>query len=166
MIKFFKINATIILLMFLTAFIVACDQNISQPNAAQTQTEEKEVSRAEKPDQTKQEILAENVKAQSSSDQQNSAPRITITEPDSGDVITDNPYTTWWKAEDPNNDKLLIRLEYRKDGGWILIADNEINDRSFSWDVGTLSNGVYELRVTVTDGRESSSNTKKFELKR
>ena len=166
MTKLFKINAAVVLLIFLTAFIAACGQNISQPNAAVTQIEGKEALTAEKPGQTKQEILAENVKAQSLSGQQNSAPRIAITEPDSGDVISDNPYTIWWKAEDPNNDKLLITLEYKKEGDWVLIAGNEINDRSFFWDIGALSNGAYELRVTATDGRESSSNTKKLEIKK
>ena len=171
--KFLKPYALLIIIVFLASIVIGCD-NISVVKTGESGSidkekqgeEPKEIAGEEIAEESKQEILAENVEAQSSSGQKNSAPQILITEPDSNDVITDNTFTIWWKAEDANNDKLLIKLEYQKGGSWVLIADKVSNDRSLLWDLGTLSNGEYKLRATVTDGVLSASDTKTFQIER
>lgn len=120
----------------------------------------------EKSDKNTQQILAENVKSQSSAGQQNSPPTIMITEPDSNEVITGQSFTIWWKAEDPNNDKLLVKLEYSSGGSMNLMADNIENDRSFLWDTSSLANGEYTLRATVTDGSSTASASKSFKIQK
>ena len=168
--KFLKTNAVLILMVFLIAVIAACNQNPSSTIAETEELEEKEgiaeTPPAEAPQKSKQEILAENVKAQSSTAQKNNAPTIQITEPDDGESVTGDQFTVWWNAKDANSDILLIKLEYKKEGKWVLIADNEPNDRSFIWDIGTLDDGVYQIRATVTDGRASASDTKSFSILR
>ena len=62
-------------------------------------------------DQNRQNILAENVRSHNNKGEQNSAPTIKLTEPDENEIINTNPFTIWWKSDDPNGDTLLITLE-------------------------------------------------------
>ena len=161
-----KLNTVLILIVFLTSIISGC--GITGYTIVKEGESEK-INTEEKPKQTEQEILVENVKTQGSIGQQNTAPTIRITQPDNNEIITSDQFEIWWKSEDPNNDKLLIKLEYQKEGNWILIADNIVTEGSYSsflWDLKSLSNGRYNIKVTVTDGRASDYETESFEIKR
>ncbi len=177
MTKFFKIKGITILLILLIGVITACDYTIVKTEESEKisvekteETPKEEVKQTPQiGEQSKQEVLAENIKTQSSTSQKNVAPTILITEPDSNEIVTSSPFTLGWQAEDPNNDKLLIKLEYEKDGKWVLLADNIVHGGNFGifdWDLGGLSNGAYTVRVTVTDGILSASSTKSFEINR
>jgi len=140
------------------------DDQVTAQNSDSNVVSEEELS-----EDGEQQILADNVKAQSSSGQGNSQPTIKITEPDNGQTQTEEQIKegflkVWWEAKDSNDDKLLIKLEYKGNGGWKLIADEVSNDGSFLWDVSALSDGEYSLRATVTDGALSSSSSKTFTI--
>lgn len=57
-----------------------------------------------------------------------------------------------FKAGDPNKDKLVYTLEYRKADSrtWITLTD-ELTDEKFAWDTRTVEDGTYELRITASD---------------
>lgn len=116
---------------------------------------------------SKQEILARNAKVQSAKGQGNVAPTIMITEPDQDELVDVNPFDIWWIAEDGNNDQLVIKLQYQdQDGKWILLSENEPNDRTYQWDITNLENGRYSLRATISDGILSNYDTKSFTIRR
>ncbi len=97
---------------------------------------------------------------------ENVAPTITITEPDLGERVSSSALIGW-KATDGNNDQLLISLEYRAEGGeWVYEADRIENDGVMNWDTSNLGNGVYEIRLSATDGVEVSSSIRLFEIVR
>ena len=173
--KFFKINGIIILLIFIISIITACDTAIVETEESEkieekTELPKEEIKETPKVEEgSKQEVLTENIKTQSSSGEKNEAPKILITEPDGGDVVTNSPFTLGWRAEDSNNDRLLIKLEYQKDGDWILIEDNLVHTGRFGtydWNLGALSNGGYSIRATITDGISSASDNKGFTIER
>lgn len=100
-------------------------------------------------------------------DKSNLPPTIAITEPDIGDVATSFSLLIGWKATDANNDKLLISLEYRAEGGnWVYVVDRLENDGMVTWETPHVSNGPYELRISATDGVEIASSTRMFEIAR
>jgi hypothetical protein len=57
-----------------------------------------------------------------------------------------------WKASDPNEDPLLYRLEYRREGSesWVLLAD-DLEVLNFVWDTSALPEGGYTVRLTASD---------------
>jgi len=56
------------------------------------------------------------------------------------------------KAADPNRDKVVYKLEYRRVGSetWVRIAE-KYPKPMFVWDTQTVGDGEYELRVTASD---------------
>lgn len=65
-------------------------------------------------------------------------------------------HTYSWQGTDPNEDRLLYDLEYRRHGEttWRLILD-DTEEPVGSWDTATVPDGDYELRLTVSDARDN-----------
>ena len=57
-----------------------------------------------------------------------------------------------WQGKDPNSDKLVYTLEYRRDGDshWRTILDETVEHLG-SWDTTEVPDGQYDLRLTVSD---------------
>jgi len=66
-----------------------------------------------------------------------------------------------YKAKDDNNDKLIYKIDFRKTGrtNWIEIED-EIEKPNFEWDGKTVEDSRYEIRVTASDIKSNTSETK------
>ncbi len=66
-----------------------------------------------------------------------------------------------YKANDDNSDKLIYKIDFRKIGraNWIELEDENEAD-SFDWDGKTVEDGRYEFRVTASDERSNTSDTK------
>jgi len=66
-----------------------------------------------------------------------------------------------YKSRDDNNDKLIYEIDFRKAGrsNWIELED-EIEGQDFEWDSRTVEDGRYEIRVTASDERSNTSQTK------
>jgi hypothetical protein len=66
-----------------------------------------------------------------------------------------------YKAEDDNNDKLIYKIDFRKIGrnNWIELED-EVEEDNFEWDEKTVEDGRYEVRVTASDERDNSTETR------
>jgi hypothetical protein len=58
-----------------------------------------------------------------------------------------------WQAEDPDGDKLVARVSFRGDGEteWKLLKEN-LSGSYLTLDPDVLADGVYQVRVTVSDG--------------
>ena len=56
------------------------------------------------------------------------------------------------RAEDPNSDKLAYEIAFRQAGqaAWVHIAE-DLSEPKYVWDTRTVSDGVYELKVTASD---------------
>jgi hypothetical protein len=56
------------------------------------------------------------------------------------------------KAADPNGDKMIYALDYRRVGGetWVKITDKQVKP-IYIWDTLSVGDGQYELRVTAKD---------------
>jgi len=66
-----------------------------------------------------------------------------------------------YETKDENNDKLIYTIDFRKVGraNWIEIVD-EIEADNFEWDGKTVEDGRYEIRVTASDERSNTAQTK------
>ncbi len=66
-----------------------------------------------------------------------------------------------YDAGDDNGDKLIYKIDFRKVGraGWIEIKD-AVEAASFEWDGRTVEDGRYEIRVTASDERNNTPQTK------
>jgi hypothetical protein len=64
-------------------------------------------------------------------------------------------------AKDDNGDKLIYKIDFRKVGriGWIQMKD-AVEAGSFEWDAKTVEDGRYEIRVTASDERSNTPETK------
>jgi hypothetical protein len=64
-------------------------------------------------------------------------------------------------AKDDNGDKLIFKIDFRKIGrtGWIEIA-HDVESNNFEWDGRTVEDGRYEIRVTASDERSNTQETK------
>jgi hypothetical protein len=60
-----------------------------------------------------------------------------------------------WSVDNPDNDKMLYRLFYRREGdkAWfsMLPADDELTATSYTWDTSGLPEGRYRVRVDASD---------------
>jgi len=67
-----------------------------------------------------------------------------------------------YDVKDDNGDKLIYKIDFRKAGRteWIEITDDVEND-SFEWDGKTVEDGRYEIRVTASDERSNTPETKR-----
>ncbi|MGA2173056.1 MAG: hypothetical protein ABSG82_08645 [Sedimentisphaerales bacterium] len=65
------------------------------------------------------------------------------------------------EAKDDNGDKLIYKIDFRKVGrtGWIEAA-HDLESNSFEWDGKTVEDGRYEIRVTASDERSNTPETK------
>ncbi len=66
-----------------------------------------------------------------------------------------------YDVKDDNGDKLIYKIDFRKVGriGWIEIKDDVESD-TFEWDGRTVEDGRYEIRVTASDERSNTPDTK------
>jgi hypothetical protein len=66
-----------------------------------------------------------------------------------------------YDVKDDNSDKLIYKIDFRKVGrtGWIEIKD-DIETNSYEWDSRTVEDGRYEIRVTASDERSNTAETK------
>lgn len=66
-----------------------------------------------------------------------------------------------YDARDDNGDKLIYKIDFRKTGraGWIEIK-NDVTANSYDWDSKTVEDGRYEIRVTASDERSNTPQTK------
>ncbi len=67
-----------------------------------------------------------------------------------------------YKAKDDNGDKLIYKIDFKKTGwvgNWIEIED-EVEADNFEWDGKTVEDGRYEIRVTASDERSNTAETK------
>ncbi len=63
-----------------------------------------------------------------------------------------------YKAEDENEDQLVYKIDFRKQGwqNWIQMKD-KITDSDFEWDARTVEDGRYEIRITASDERGNTT---------
>jgi hypothetical protein len=62
-----------------------------------------------------------------------------------------------WEATDPNEDKLVYKLEARpfdSDGPWVTLAD-KLDANTYDWNTRTAPDGRYILRVTASDSPDN-----------
>jgi hypothetical protein len=66
-----------------------------------------------------------------------------------------------YDAKDDNGDKLIYKIDFRKVGrtGWIEMKD-AVEASNFEWDGKTVEDGRYEIRVTASDERSNTPETK------
>jgi hypothetical protein len=66
-----------------------------------------------------------------------------------------------YDAKDDNGDKLIYKIDFRKVGrtGWIQMKD-AVETSYFDWDGKTVEDGRYEIRVTASDERSNTPETK------
>ncbi len=66
-----------------------------------------------------------------------------------------------YRATDDNNDRLVYKIDFRKVGrnNWIELED-EVEKENFEWDGKTVEDGRYEIRVTASDERDNTTETR------
>jgi hypothetical protein len=66
-----------------------------------------------------------------------------------------------YDAKDDNGDKLIYKIDFRKVGraGWIEAA-HDFETANYEWDSKTVEDGRYEIRVTASDERSNTPETK------
>ncbi len=64
--------------------------------------------------------------------------------------------TVTWRAHDENNDSLRYTLSFRRKGTekWLRLRDN-VEESSMNFDTSQLPDGLYELRLSVTDALDN-----------
>jgi len=69
-----------------------------------------------------------------------------------GTVSVSDEIVFRWKAEDPDSDMLRAMLEFRKIGAsaWVKLEE-KIYSAEYHWQTDPLSDGIYEVRLTVSD---------------
>ncbi len=71
-----------------------------------------------------------------------------------GDGATRQPkLTVRWEASDPNGDDLVYTFQVRKDGwpDWVKLGDAPLTETNYAWDVTTVPDGLYRVRVVASD---------------
>ena len=66
-----------------------------------------------------------------------------------------------YSVKDDNEDKLIYKIDFRKAGrtGWIEIK-NDVETNGYGWDSRTVEDGRYEIRITASDERSNTPETK------
>jgi hypothetical protein len=66
-----------------------------------------------------------------------------------------------YKAKDDNGDKLIYKIDFRKISrtGWIELEE-KVEADNFEWDGKTIEDGRYEVRVTASDERSNTTETR------
>ena len=83
-----------------------------------------------------------------------------LTAPNGGETWSEEQEITW-SASDYDGDILSVALYVSADSAetWTLLAENEPNDGSYTWDTGTVVDGtIYRVKVTAGDGEDSGSD--------
>jgi hypothetical protein len=64
--------------------------------------------------------------------------------------------TVTWRAHDDNGDSLRYTLSFRRKGSapWLRLRDN-VEETSMNFDTSQLPDGMYELRLSVTDAQDN-----------
>ncbi len=80
----------------------------------------------------------------------------------SGDPDPINRLRIQWEAEDPNDDKLIYKLEYRASDSerWLTLAE-DITDSNHTWDTRRVPDGRYLIRVTASDAPDNPPGMEK-----
>jgi hypothetical protein len=68
--------------------------------------------------------------------------------------------TLRWEATDPNDDKLVYTLEFRRESdpnGWLPMA-KDLDDNWYSFDETALPSGVYRFRLHASDRKQNPDN--------
>ncbi|HSP97303.1 MAG TPA: hypothetical protein VL049_08675, partial [Candidatus Dormibacteraeota bacterium] len=89
-----------------------------------------------------------------------STPGVTITAPNGGEVLAEDPVTVTWVAEDADGDPLTFSVQYSNDDGetWTVVAQNVVDD-AVDIDAANLPAGERaRFRVWVSDGIHTSSD--------
>jgi outer membrane protein assembly factor BamB len=66
-----------------------------------------------------------------------------------------------YETKDDNGDKLIYKIDFRKIGwtGWIEAA-HDVETGNYEWDGRTVEDGRYEIRVTASDEKSNTPETK------
>jgi hypothetical protein len=66
-----------------------------------------------------------------------------------------------YDAKDDNGDKLIYKIDFRRVGrtGWIEAA-HDVETGNYEWDGKTVEDGRYEIRITASDERSNTPETK------
>ena len=66
-----------------------------------------------------------------------------------------------YDAKDDNGDKLIYKIDFRRVGrtGWIESA-HDVETGNYEWDGKTVEDGRYEIRITASDERSNTPETK------
>lgn len=92
----------------------------------------------------------------------NFAPSVTITSPDTKDMVLEGTFEVTWSATDIEGDPITISLYYSSDkGSWNIIsgAENIPNTGSFNWDTTQVPNDKYYVKVKANDGKLMAEET-------
>jgi len=66
-----------------------------------------------------------------------------------------------YDAKDDNGDKLIYKIDFRKIGWAVWIeAAHDVETANYEWDGKTVEDGRYEFRVTASDERSNTPETK------
>ena len=81
----------------------------------------------------------------------NQKPTVSFSAPDENQAFR-KEYEIKWRMSDPDKDTLLATLLWQKSGvkDW-LVLKADVTAESFKWDTSKVPDGVYRLRVAVTD---------------
>jgi hypothetical protein len=90
----------------------------------------------------------------------NLAPQVAATTVQKTDKLKPYLMTIQAKADDENKDQLEYAMEMRKQGreSWILLKD-KLDQPKYEWDIRTVEDGRYEIRVTVSDRLSNNQET-------
>lgn len=95
---------------------------------------------------------------------ENQKPKVELQKPQEGSALSKKQELTW-KAEDPDADKLIHSLHSSADGGatWKALK-LDLDEPKYEWDTTETDDGVYSLKVTVSDRRSNPVNAKQAEV--
>ena len=89
----------------------------------------------------------------------NDGPYGTIRSPTEEDEVGGDVEITWSSGDEEDEvDDLTVTLQYKLAGSyWQYLLKDELNTGSFMWDSTMLDDGVYSLKLVLTDTREATS---------
>ena len=94
----------------------------------------------------------------------NQAPSVTVTAPNGGELLTAGAARTiTYTASDPDGGPgtLTVGIDYSDDAGasWSTVATGQSNTGSYAWTVPAATTTQGQIRVTVSDGADTDSDT-------
>ena len=86
-------------------------------------------------------------------------PSVSVSAPDGNEILKGgSSFDIAWSASDSNITSNPIKLEYYDGTSWLLIAQSEANDGSYSWTVPSLDITNAKIMVTADDSAGNSQN--------